>query len=149
MSEVAAKAAASAGERRQRRFARLLQYALLQALILAGCIFVLRLLPPAGPANHAVTEFNLQEEGTSRPVTLPHFTASRHSMDDPPLYSGSFAWGRQRRNSAWSVYLPRFSNGIEVSINGVAILDFPARRHRQPAGPQHPADCGDPRLAAA
>ena len=124
MSEVAAKAAASAGERRQRRFARLLQYALLQALILAGCIFVLRLLPPAGPADYAVTEFNLQEEGTSRPVTLPHFTASRHSMDDPPLYSGSFAWGRQEAQHAWSVYLPRFSNGIEVSINGVAILDF-------------------------
>ena len=122
MSEVAAKAAASAGER-QRRFARLLQYALLQALILAGCIFVLRLLPPAGPADYAVTEFNLQEEGTSRPVTLPHFTASRHSMDDPPLYSGSFAWGRQEAQHAWSVYLPRFSNGIEVSINGVAILD--------------------------
>ena len=56
-------------------------------------------------------------------MTLPHFTASRHSMDDPPLYSGSFAWGRPRRNTAWSVYLPRFSNGIEVSINGVAILD--------------------------
>ena len=57
MSEVAAKAAASAGERRQRRFARLLQYALLQALIVAGCIFVLRLLPPSRPCDYAVTEF--------------------------------------------------------------------------------------------
>ena len=44
-------------------------------------------------------------------------------MNDPPLYTGSFAWPGSEQQRAWSVLLPRFSNGVEVAVNGVAILD--------------------------
>ena len=110
-------------QRRQLRIARLAPYALLQALLVVGCIFLLRLLPPETPAGYPVTEFNLREGGTDRPVTLPHFTASRFSMNDPPLYTGAFVWPGSEPHHAWSVLLPRFSNGVEVAVNGVVILD--------------------------
>ena len=56
-------------------------------------------------------------------MTLPHFTPSRHAMDDPPLFSGQFSRPAGEAERAWSVFLPRFTNGVEVSVNGVAILD--------------------------
>jgi len=113
-----------AGRRRWRlRAYRLVHYALVQALIVIICIFVLREQPPEPSARYVVTEFNLKEGGAERPVTLPHFTSSRFSMNDPPLYTGSFSWPNGEPQGAWSVFLPRFSNGVEVAVNGVVILD--------------------------
>src|SRR6185436_378089 len=66
---------------------------------------------------------SLREDGTTRAVTLPHFTSSRYALQDPPLYSGTFVFKPDAANTAWSVFLPRFSNGVEVAVNGVAILD--------------------------
>jgi hypothetical protein len=105
------------------RASRLVQYALVQALIVIVCIFVLRESPPEPSARYLVTEFSLKEGGAERPVTLPHFTSSRFSMNDPPLYTGSFSWPDSEPQRAWSVLLPRFSNGVEVAVNGVVILD--------------------------
>jgi hypothetical protein len=56
-------------------------------------------------------------------VTLPHFTASRYQLNDPPLYTGRFTWPGGEPQGAWSVLLPRFTNGVEVAVNGVVILD--------------------------
>jgi signal transduction histidine kinase len=95
---------------------------LLQALIVTATMLVLRLVPPDDPDDYAVSEFSLRENGTTRPVTLPHFTSSRYSLSDPPLYTGAFSW-TARDTTGWSVFLPRFSNGVEVAINGVVILD--------------------------
>ena len=44
-------------------------------------------------------------------------------MNDPPLYTGQFTWPGGERQGAWSVLLPRFTNGVEVAVNGVVILD--------------------------
>jgi len=113
-----------AGRRRWRlRAYRLVHYALVQALIVIICIFVLRESPPEPSARYVVTEFSLKEGGAERPVTLPHFTSSRFSMNDPPLYTGSFSCPNGEPQGAWSVFLPRFSNGVEVAVNGVVILD--------------------------
>src|SRR6202011_2831581 len=65
----------------------------------------------------------LKEGGAERSVTLPHYTSSRFSLNDPPLYAAQFNWSGREMERAWSVYLPRFSNGVEVAVNGVAILD--------------------------
>lgn len=108
---------------RRLRLARLAQYGLVQALIVVATILVVRLLPPDDPEDYAVTEFSFREAGVSRPVTLPHFTSSRYSLDDPPLYTGTFNWRAGDAQRAWSVFLPRFSNAVEVAVNGVAILD--------------------------
>ncbi|MBR0718706.1 sensor histidine kinase [Bradyrhizobium liaoningense] len=123
MSEIAAKPAVSAWTRRRLRLSRLVPYVLLQVLIVIACILVLRLVPPDDPDDYAVSEFSLHEDGATRSVTLPHFTASRYSLADPPLYTGAFTWRTSDARTAWSVYLPRFSNAVEVAVNGVVVLD--------------------------
>ncbi|MDH2342896.1 ATP-binding protein [Bradyrhizobium sp. SSUT77] len=124
MSEVAAKAMVTAQAlRRRRRFSRLVPYVLLQLLVVIATILVLRLVPPDDPDDYAVSEFSLRENGAARPVTLPHYTSSRYSLDDPPLYSGAFTFRAHDAAAAWSVFLPRFSNGVEVAVNDVVILD--------------------------
>ena len=108
---------------RRRQIPGLLWYLLLQALIVVSCAVILRLPPPEPSSHYLLSGFTLTEGGTARPVTLPHFSASRFSMDDPPLYSGRFDWSGGDARRAWSVLLPRFTNGVEVSVNGVVILD--------------------------
>ncbi len=114
---------ASSGRRRwPKRATLLVQYLLLQPLIVILCLVVLRIPPPEPPSRYLVTDFSLRENGVEQSVTLPHFTISRYTMNDPPLYSGRFTWpGGEPR--AWSVFLPRFTNGVEVAVNGVVILD--------------------------
>ncbi|MBX9650191.1 MAG: histidine kinase [Xanthobacteraceae bacterium] len=101
----------------------LVWYIVLQALIAVIWAVILRLPPPEPAPQYLLSGFTLREAGVTRPVTLPHFSASRFSMDDPPLYSGRFDWTGADAKRAWSVLLPRFTNGVEVSVNGVVILD--------------------------
>jgi signal transduction histidine kinase len=123
VTDVAAKPASSGRQRRGLQVSRLLQYAALQVLIVIVCIFVLRQRPPEPSSHYVVTAFSLKEDGAEHPVTLPHYTSSRFSMNDPPLYIGSFSWPDSEGQHAWSVFLPRFTNGVEVAVNGVVILD--------------------------
>jgi signal transduction histidine kinase len=123
VTEIAAKPEMSASQRRRLRASRLTQYVLLQALIAILCIVALRQSLPEPPSRYLLTEFNAREGGSERAVTLPHYTASRSSMNDPPIYTGHFVWPGSDAQRAWSVYLPRFSNAVEVAVNGVAILD--------------------------
>jgi signal transduction histidine kinase len=110
-------------ERRRLQTSRLVQYLLLQALIAAACIFALRQSLPAPPAEYLVATFGLSERGAERPVTLPYFSPQRHAMDDPPRFSGQFNRPADEARRAWSVFLPRFTNGVEVAVNGVVVLD--------------------------
>jgi hypothetical protein len=57
-----------------------------QLLIAISCVFVLHHSLPQPPARYLVEAFNTNEGGTERAVTLPHYTSSRFSMNDPPLY---------------------------------------------------------------
>ena len=110
-------------ERRRLQTSRLVQYLLLQALIAAACIFALRQSLPEPPAEYLVATFGLSERGVERPVTLPYFSPQRHAMDDPPRFTGQFNRPAEEAGRAWSVFLPRFTNGVEVSVNDVVILD--------------------------
>ncbi|MBR0847966.1 histidine kinase [Bradyrhizobium diazoefficiens] len=136
MSGVVAKARG----RRQRLLSRLVPYLLLQALIVAATILGLRLLQPSDPDDFAVSDFSLYEDGATRPVTLPHFSSSRYSLQDPPLYAGAFT--APSGDVGWSVYLPRFSNAVEVAVNGVVVLDS-----RRDANANRP-DRNTPQIAA-
>ena len=103
--------------------ARLVQYILLQVAIAALCIFVLRLPLPEPASRYLVSEFSLDDRGATRSVTLPDFVASRQSMNDPASFTGHFNWHAGDAGGGWSVYLPRFTNGIVALVNGVEILD--------------------------
>jgi signal transduction histidine kinase len=102
---------------------RTVRYVVLQLLIATACVFLLRQPPPEPPTRYALTEFSLKENGATHAVTLPHFTSSRFSMNDPPLYSGQFRWSEDDAKEAWSVFLPRFTNGAAVAVNGITLLD--------------------------
>lgn len=138
MSEVAAKPPIRM--RRRLIASRLAPYLLLQVLIVIATILGLRLLQPSDPEDFALGGFSLQEDGATRPVTLPHFTSSRYSLADPPLYTGAFTF--RNDGAGWSVYLPRFSNAVEVAVNGVVVLDS-----RRDANANRP-DRNTPQIAA-
>ena len=123
MTDAAPTAITSGRCRRPERTALLVQYLLLQAVIVVLCLFVLRIPPPEPSSRYLVTDFSLEENGAERSVTLPHFTDSHFSLNDPPLYTGRFTWPGGEPRAAWSVLLPRFTNGVEVAVNGVVILD--------------------------
>ncbi|BBO02562.1 MULTISPECIES: sensor histidine kinase [Bradyrhizobium] len=148
MSEIAAKAptkaAPKAPTRPRRRLiaSRLVPYLLLQALIVIATILGLRLLQPNDPDDFALSGFSLRQDGVTLPVNLPHFTASRYSLDDPPIYTGSFTFRRGEAASGWSVYLPRFSNAVGVAVDGVVVLDS-----RRDANANRP-DRNTPQIAA-
>nr|AWM04466.1 histidine kinase [Bradyrhizobium amphicarpaeae] len=143
-AKVAAKAPARAPTRPRRRLiaSRLVPYLLLQALIVIATIVGLRLLQPSDPDDFALSGFSLREDGVTLPVALPHFTASRYSLADPPLYTGSFTFHQGEAASGWSVYLPRFSNAVEVAVDGVVVLDS-----RRDANANRP-DRNTPQIAA-
>ncbi|MDO9057611.1 MAG: histidine kinase, partial [Bradyrhizobium sp.] len=123
MTEAAPIATASGPGRWPKRATLLLQYLLLQPIIVVLCLVVLRIPPPEPSPRWLVTDFSMREGGVEQPVTLPHFTASRFTLNDPPVYSGQFTWSGGEPQGAWSVMLPRFTNAVEVAVNGVVILD--------------------------
>ncbi|RXG97896.1 sensor histidine kinase [Bradyrhizobium zhanjiangense] len=140
MSEIAAKILTR--PRRRLIVSRLVPYLLLQALIVIVTVLGLRLLQPGDPEDFAVSDFSAREDGTMRAVRLPHFTASRYSLADPPLYTAAFTFWPGDAGSGWSVYLPRFSNAVEVAVNGVVVLDS-----RRDANANRP-DRNTPQIAA-
>lgn len=122
MSDGAVKPAPRAAQARQTA-SRLALYVLLQAVIAALCIILLRLPLPEPPASTLAGGFSVSDRGDIRAVTLPDFVPSRVSMNEPAIFSGHFAWSARDNGRAWSVYLPRFTNGVIVLVNGVEILD--------------------------
>jgi hypothetical protein len=116
-------AAAAPALRGRGTASRLVQYILLQVLIAILCIVVLRLPLPQPPDRLEVGGFSVNDRGATRAVTLPDFVPSRLSMTEPAIFTGHFAWSARDDGRAWSVYLPRFTNGVVVLVNGIEVLD--------------------------
>jgi signal transduction histidine kinase len=126
VTDEAAKPASPGGQtlRSRKGATSLVQYILLQAVIAALCIVVLRLPLPKPPGQYRVVDFTLSDRGTPRAVALPDFLKTPFSIDEPAAsYASQFAWSAREAGRAWSVYLPRFNNGVEILVNGVEILD--------------------------
>jgi hypothetical protein len=118
-----APASTAAHDARQWRASRIIQYALLQALIAGLCVLALRQSLPEPPAEYRLGEFHLSEGGNERTVTLPQFTASRYALEQSPRFTAQFIRPAGEAARPWSVFLPRFTNGVEVSVNGIVIQD--------------------------
>jgi signal transduction histidine kinase len=124
VKELAKSASSGAQAGRSRAFAwRLSRYLLLQAAIAMVCVIALRHPLSDPPPNYRVTTFTLQDRGATRDVVLPDFVPARRSMNDPALFTANFNWTAGGDDGAWSVYVPRFTNGIEIVVNGIEILD--------------------------
>jgi signal transduction histidine kinase len=118
---------------------RLVQYVLLQAAIVALCILALRQPLSEPPSRYLVTALTLSDRGTTRAVTLPDFVPYIPSETEPAIFTGTFDHPKDGAREAWSVYLPRFFSAVEVSVNGVEILDSrrdPAANRPDRATPQ-------------
>jgi signal transduction histidine kinase len=118
---------------------RLVQYVLLQAAIVALCILALRQPLSEPPSRYLVTALTLSDRGTTRAVTLPDFVPYIPSETEPAIFTGTFDHPMDGAREAWSVYLPRFFSAVEVSVNGVEILDSrrdPAANRPDRATPQ-------------
>ena len=119
------EASASADRHGRRRWqaSRIIQYLLLQALIAALCVAALQLSLPQPPEKYRLSAFGMTEGGTERAVALPQFTAPRYAIENSPRFTAQFVRPGDEAGRAWSVFLPRFTNGVEVAVNGVVIHD--------------------------
>ncbi|WP_376987260.1 sensor histidine kinase [Bosea sp. R86505] len=95
-------------------------YLALQSVVVGLCLLLAALPAPEPPARYALTQARLEPAG--RTVQLPHHLDVRFTMDDPPLFRLSFE-GPALEGDAWAVMLPRFTNGVVVAVNGVAMID--------------------------
>lgn len=118
-----ASASADLPARRRWHAPRIVNYLLLQALIAALCVLGLMQSLPQPPAEYRLTNFTMTESGTERAVTLPHFTAPRYPAEASPRFSAPFVRPAGEAGRTWSVFVPRFTNGVEISVNGVVIQD--------------------------
>jgi signal transduction histidine kinase len=102
---------------------RLGAYLLLQALLALASILLLQQKPPEPPSRYRLTKARLAEAHVERSVGLPSRLPSSSTLNDPPIYSLSFERSPSDAQQAWSVFLPRFTNGVEVAVNGAVVLD--------------------------
>ena len=107
--------------RRRLRTSRLVQYLLLQALIVRGCVCA---LPHRCRSRrpHISSRRLGSPSAAPTPVKLPYFLPG--ASDTLRHASRGRSTGRPARpGRAWSVFLPRFTNAVEVAVNDVVILD--------------------------
>ena len=125
MTDGAAKPVASPAPAQRARSVALflIQYVPLQIVIAVLCIIVVSRPLPSPPDRYSALSFSLSDHGETRSVTLPEFVPSRASMNEPAVFTGAFPWSVRDAEAAWSIYLPRFTNGVAVSVNGTEILD--------------------------
>ena len=95
-------------------------YLALQSVVVGLCLLLAALPAPEPPARYALSQARLEPAGHT--VQLPHHLDVRFTMDDPPLFRLSFE-GPAPEGDAWAVMLPRFTNGVVVAVNGVALID--------------------------
>jgi signal transduction histidine kinase len=118
-----APATAELPARRRWQASLIIPYVLLQALIAALCVLGLRQSLPQPPSEYRISAFKVTEAGAERAVTLPQFTAPYYPIDASPRFTAPFVRPASEAGRAWSVFLPRFTNGVEVSVNGVIVHD--------------------------
>ena len=89
----------------------------------ALCVFVLS-RPLAEPPADTLVPVQPSDRGDdARRDTCPISCLPRLDAATPAVFTGRSTGARAMRGRAWSVFLPRFTNGVEVAVNGVVILD--------------------------
>ncbi len=97
---------------------------LLQALIVILC--QRRPAAPLAGAAGPLCGDRIHAKGRRRPAIGDVAATSpgpELPADDQPVYSGQFTWPQGEAQQAWSVFVPRFTNAVEVAVNGVVVLD--------------------------
>ncbi len=103
---------------------RLPAYLLLLAVIAAVCICIFHLRPPDPPARYRLAQAQLVDAaGVARSVALPYRHEHANAMQLPFTYLMNFDYRPSGDEARWSVFLPGYTSGIEVAVNGAVVLD--------------------------
>ena len=104
---------------------------------------------PEPPDRYLLTEASSSGDATDIPSVCRIACRPAPPRSPRRLFTLSFDRPAGERDEAWSVFLPRFINGVEVAVNGAVILD--SRRHPVANRPDRntPEIVADPGRAAA
>jgi len=103
---------------------RLPAYVGLQILLAAFCFLLFQIDLPQPPDRYRLTSAETSDDGSGwTPVTLPHLHASHKGQPPPHLYRLTFDRPVSEAQTPWSIFVPRFTSGIEITVNGTVIHD--------------------------
>lgn len=103
---------------------RLVAYLALLSAIVAVCVYVSGFRPADPPLRYQVAQAQLVDEnGVTRSTSLPYRHRRAESAGLPFIYQMSFNYQSSRDGQRWSIFLPGYTSGIEVAVNGTVVLD--------------------------
>ena len=124
MTDLAApRLSAPRPSRNSARGYRLGIHLVVQVLVAAACVLLLRVPPPLPSPFYRLTDAHLNRGGAEREVVLPDRGSKSSTSEDPSVYTLSFDTQDVAPDHPWSVFLPRFMDRVEVSVNGSLIFD--------------------------
>jgi signal transduction histidine kinase len=123
VSDVAATPAAAGG----RVWQWLAGYLLLQGAVALITVLLLELPLPDPPQGYRLSQADLTDGSGEHPVSLPYHLSSEVVAEPGVLFAFRFDRPQAMAAAVWSVMIPRFVSGVEVSVNGAEVLD--SRRH--------------------
>jgi signal transduction histidine kinase len=109
--------------RNSARIYRLGIHLVVQALVAAVCVALLRSPPPSPPPSYRLVNAQVSQSGAERKVALPDRWRKPSTPDDPAVYALTFDATDVAPGHPWSVFLPRFMDRLELAVNGAAIFD--------------------------
>jgi signal transduction histidine kinase len=124
VTELAApRLTAPQSQRASARLYRLGIHLVVQVLVAALCVLLLRLPQPSPPSSYRLIDARASQSGAERVVTLPDRWRKPSSAEEASVYTLSFATGDVAPDHPWSVFVPRFMDRIVVAVNGAVIFD--------------------------
>lgn len=105
---------------------RAIRYGLLQLVIAAVCVLLFyQPDPPSPPDAYRLSQGEISTDGgaTWSASTLPYFQPRGDAEGAAPVFRTRFDHAQTDGGRSWSVFLPRFTSGVEILVNGTAILD--------------------------
>jgi hypothetical protein len=109
--------------RNSTRTSRLGVHLVVQVLVAAVCVLLLRLPQPSPPPSYRLVDAQASQSGAEREVVLPDRWRKPSTSDDPSVYTLSFDTHEVGPDHPWSVFLPRFMDRAEVAVNDSPIFD--------------------------
>lgn len=94
------------------------------AAVAAVCVFIFQLRPPDPAARYELAHAQrFDADGNVRSLALPYRHARADTTRPSFTYVTHFDYRPSPEGDRWSVFVPGFTSGIEVAVNGAVLLD--------------------------
>eukprot|EP00913_Durusdinium_trenchii_P004176 g3868.t1 len=87
------------------------------------CLLVLRWDLPRPPVTYLINSAEVAEGDAWLPITFPDYRRAHLGFPPPVDYRMSFRVPDLRPDEPWSVFIPRFTAGVQVFVNGDLVAD--------------------------